>query len=116
MGEKTVDFVSKAYELSLQNPELVPPFLNVEEFGRDVQAVTLLRQLYWPVEQVSDALSDTIMLAGSEAYGSGLIFYSSSKNAAKARIQNAEVVYNELASRFPGRPRKSNQENSEPIT
>ena len=110
MGLKTIGFVQKALEHCLQNPDLVPPFLDVEELKRDVKAVELLRSLYQPLLQLTEGLSDTITLSGSEAVGGSLMFYQSAKNAKKSKIQKAETIYNDLQARFPGRPRKSENE------
>ncbi|MGE5583048.1 MAG: hypothetical protein ACM3X9_11010 [Bacillota bacterium] len=74
MGDKTVGFVQKTLEYCKQNPDLVPPFLNVDELAKDVAAVELIRSLYHPLSQITEALSDTMMLAGSEAYSGSLIF------------------------------------------
>jgi hypothetical protein len=35
MGEKTIGFVEKAYDFARQNPNLVPPYLEVDTFGVD---------------------------------------------------------------------------------
>jgi hypothetical protein len=42
-----------------------------------------------------------MILSGSEAYSAGLMFYNSTKNAAKSKIQKAESIYNDLSARFP---------------
>lgn len=41
MGEKTVSFVQKSYDYSRENPDLVPPFLDIAEYEKDIQAVNL---------------------------------------------------------------------------
>jgi hypothetical protein len=106
MGDKTVSFVQKTLEHCRQNSDLVPQFLNVDELAADVRAVETLRALHQPLEQINDALSDTIILSGSEAYSGSLLFYNSTKNAAKSKIQKAETIYNDLSARFPGRTKK----------
>lgn len=35
MGEKTLAFVEKAYDFARQNPNLVPPYRNLDAFGSD---------------------------------------------------------------------------------
>lgn len=110
MGLKTIGFVQKALEHCLQNPDLVPPFLNVEELTNDVKAVEVIRSLYQPLLQLTEGLSDTMTLSGSEAFGGSLMFYNSSKNAKKSKVQKAETIYNDLQARFPGRPRKPEEE------
>jgi hypothetical protein len=72
-----------------QNPELVPPFLNVTELEVDVKAVESLRLLYQPLLQLTEAFGDTMTLSGSEAYSEALTFYSSVKSAKKSKIAYA---------------------------
>jgi hypothetical protein len=109
MGDKTVAFVAKALEYCKNNSDLVPPFLDVNEFEIDVNAVESLRQMLQPVEQIFDSLNDTIILSGSEAYQAALIFYKSVKAAAASNIQNAGTIYNDLSSRFPGTSKTQNK-------
>jgi len=52
MGEKTVSFVSKALEYSKDNPQLVPPYLDVAEFDKDMKLVEQLQGLLRPLKQI----------------------------------------------------------------
>jgi hypothetical protein len=110
MGDKTVSFVQKTVEYCRQNSDLVPQFLDVNELAVDVKTVEAIRALYQPLLQITDSLSDTMTLAGSEAYMASLMFYSSAKNAMRSKVQKAETIYNDLQARFPGRPRKEEPE------
>ena len=107
MGDKTVAFVTKACEYCSQNPDLVPPFIDKNEFKIDVEAVESIRSIVNPLRQITDALNDTSLLSGSEAYQAALLFYNSVKSAGKSGIPSAEAIYNDLSARFPGRPSKS---------
>lgn len=106
MGDKTVAFVQKSLEYCEANPDLVPPFLDVAELAVDVAAVMILRSIYQPMLQMTNALSDTTAVAGSDSLSACLMFYSSVKNATRSSNQKAETIYNDLANRFPGRGRK----------
>jgi hypothetical protein len=110
MGDKTVAFVTKALEYCKSNPELVPQFLDVNEFSIDVDAVNMMRQMEQPLEQIFDSLSDTLILSGSEAFQAALIFYKSVKTAMASNIQNAGTIYNDLSGRFPGVKVQKNSE------
>ncbi len=46
-----------------------------------------------------------MLAAGSEVYGAALAYYQAVKGAARARVQGAEAIANDLRERFPGRPR-----------
>ncbi len=110
MGNKTISFVQKTVEHCEENPDLVPNFLDVAELTKDLRAVEALRVLYQPLLHITDSLSDTMILAGSEAFSGALMFYSSIKNAMKSKIQKAEGVYNDLSARFPSTRKKDNEQ------
>jgi methyl coenzyme M reductase subunit C-like uncharacterized protein (methanogenesis marker protein 7) len=103
MGDKTVAFVSKALEHCTANPELAPQFLDVNEFKNDVHAVETLRSIYSPLEQIAEMLSDSMTLAGSDAYAAALMFYGSVKSAKKSNVAKAAPIYDDLANRFPAK-------------
>ncbi|MBK8805510.1 MAG: hypothetical protein IPO21_02210 [Bacteroidales bacterium] len=107
MGDKTVAFVTKALEYSKQNKDVVPSFLDVAEFEKDVDVVTNLSRVLVPLHQLAEKIDDTTMLGGSEAYTAALVFYSAVKGAAKAGVPGMKTIYNELQARFPGRSKGS---------
>ena len=102
MGDKTVAFVNKTLEYAKQNPRVVPAFLDMVEFEKDVVAVTDFRKVLIPLQQLVEKLNDTTLQAGSEAYTAALIFYNAVKGATKAGEPGMKNVYDDLQSRFPG--------------
>ena len=106
MGEKTYSFVSKAYELALQNPQFAPSFLDMEAFRVDFSDAEGLRLLVNMSLQLENAIDDTRMASGSEAFQAALIFYNAVKQAASQGILGAKEVYEELRKRYPGFKRK----------
>lgn len=103
MGDKTVAFVTKALEYAKYNPHLVPPYLNVAEFAKDMELIVQLRNILRPLLSLTEGLDDTLMLAGSESYAAALTFYNSVKMASKMNIAGTTAIYNDLKVRFPGR-------------
>jgi len=103
MGDKTLAFVNKTLEYGKQNPQVVPSFLDIGEFEKDVQAVINLNKVLIPLQQLVEKLDDTTILAGSEAYSAALVFYNAVKGAAKAGVPGMKTVYDDLQARFPGR-------------
>jgi len=103
MGDKTLAFVNKSFEYASQNPNIVPSFLDLTEFAKDTAVVTSLKRILMPLEQLNEKLSDTNLLAGSEAYMAALVFYNAVKGAAKAGQPGMKNIYDDLQSRFPGR-------------
>ena len=101
MGPKTLNFVEKSHEYAHENPNLVPPYLEMGEFDTDFADAHGLWKLYNHVRQLQDGIADTQMTAGSEAFQSALIFYNSAKVATSQSIPGAKAVYEELKRRFP---------------
>ncbi len=111
MGDKTVAFVQKAIELAEQNPNLVPPYVNISEMKKDFELSEALREILNLVSQLYEKLSDTYMAAGSEAYVAALQFYNSAKWAAKSNVAGTDAIVNELSKRFAGQGKTKSQEN-----
>jgi hypothetical protein len=109
MGDKSVAFVQKALEYCRLNSELVPPYLDVDEFEQDFQAVLSLRELYQPLAQLVQSLEDSQLLSGSDAYQAALMFYTSIKSAKKSNIAGAQTIYEDLSNRFPANYHKKEE-------
>ena len=108
MGDKTLAFVTKSLEYAKQNPSLVPTFMTVAEFEKDVNAVTQLNNILRPLQQLTEKLEDTTLEAGSEAYSAALVFYTAVKGAAKAGVPGIKNISDDLQARFPGRSKSAN--------
>ncbi len=108
MGDKTVAFVRKATDYARTDPALRPAFLDMDELGRDLQAVDQLGGLRRVLAPIVDGLEDSMLAAGSEAYSAALSYYQAVKVAARSRIHGAQAIADDLGQRFPGRPRTGN--------
>ena len=110
LGDKTLAFAEKSFAYAQANPALVPSYLEMEMFSIDMKDATGLRTLEISIQQLATGISDTIMVAGGEAYNESLIFYNAVKQAAKQNIPGAKAVYEDLQKRFPGRPSTKKEE------
>lgn len=106
MGDASRPLVEKVRDFSVTNPKLIPPYMDLEEFKIDVSDEAYLHVLESAVEQLYDAISDTRMVVGSEAYMSALMFYNAAKDAARHNVQGAKAVVEDLKKRFPSTKRK----------
>jgi hypothetical protein len=80
-------------------------YLDLEEMKRDLGAVDVLVNLQRPLDQLLAGLDDSVLTAGSEVYSAALAYYQAVKGAARARVQGAEAIADDLGERFPGRRR-----------
>ena len=109
MSDGTEPFVAKVIEYAADAPQFLPPFVNREEFDKDWQAISGLLPLLRLCTQIEDTLSDTSMMAGSEAYVSALSYYNSVKQAAKVNAPDAKAIYEDLRKRFERKSRSGNE-------
>jgi hypothetical protein len=112
MGEKTFSFVEKSFELAKLNPDLCPPYLDMNAFTEDFRDARGLLPLLVTLSQVVENIEDTQLLAGSEAYLAALTFYNSVKQAASQDVSGAKAVYEELKKRFPRTKRRNDNPNT----
>jgi hypothetical protein len=112
MGEKTVSFVTKAFEFANANPDLCPNFMDVEEFRIDFADAIGLRVVRNSATQVYEVVDDIVLLSGSEAYHSALTFYSYIKLLASQDVARTKAIYEELKKRFPRRKRRKTEDSS----
>ena len=113
MGDKNIAFIEKCKEYMVQNPSLTPEYIEVEEMKVDMEAVTTLRSLLNPVEQIASAIDDTMMLSGSEAYAAALAFYYYIKGAVKINKPGAKNIYDDLKKQFKRKSDKKNESSDE---
>jgi hypothetical protein len=100
MGDKTLSFVEKAFDFANENPNLRPPLLDMNEFFIDKSDATGLRPILNLSRQLEEYISDTEMVAGSEAYQLSLSFYNMVKLLASQDFPGAKAVYEELKQFF----------------
>ena len=106
LGDKTMAFVQKSYDYSGIHSDLVPGYLDREAFRIDLETLRVLQGLERELAPVNEALGDSIMLSGSEAYQAALVFHNNVRTAKKINLGSSAAVYDDLSARFPGAPVK----------
>ena len=89
-----------AINAMVNNPTLLPAYFNVAEMQKDMTLFAQLDELNILINQLAERVSDTQMLAGSEAYVSALAAYRNFEAAANAGVSGADTIYDLLKSRF----------------
>lgn len=102
LGDKTLAFDEKCKTHMEQNPAFVPGFIDVAEVNKDRELRKPVNNVERALKALSDSASDTSMLTGAEIYMADLAFYQNVRQAAKRGKPNAQTVYDDLKSRFPG--------------
>ena len=106
IGDNSLAFDQKCAAYMAGRPDLVPSFLEIDEMGKDRQLVADLLPYFRDLAPLVEGLEETIMLANSDNMVGDLAFYQNVKQAAKRGVAGADTIYNDLKTRFPGRPKK----------
>lgn len=100
MADGREPFVGKALDFAENNPQYNPPYLDVPELRKDLQAYRDLTPIFFELEQVTNRVKVAYSAAGSEAYISSLTFYNTMKMAVKLGIAAAKPLYEALRVLF----------------
>jgi hypothetical protein len=95
------------FEYTKTNPEFVPNYLNVSDFGIDVKDASGNVAIGTLINQLFNYLDDTKLAARSEAYSAALYYYGSVQQAASVNLPGAKAIYDDLKQHFPGKSSKS---------
>ncbi len=102
MSDGTEAFVTKSLDFMASDPQFNPPYIDLAELKKDLDAYFQLKPYDTLATQLSDEFSDTVMMAGSEAYTTALAYYNAVKMAARMNVPGAKAIYEELRKRFEG--------------
>jgi hypothetical protein len=106
IGDNTLAFDEKCAAYMASRADLVPSFLDTDEMAKDRKLVADLLPCFRELAPLCEGLEDTIMLANSDNMVGDLAFYQNVRQAAKRGVPGANTIYDDLKSRFPGRPKK----------
>jgi hypothetical protein len=95
ISDGTLAFDEKCAAYMASRADLVPSFLDAAEMAKDRKLVADLLPCLREIAPICEGLEDTIMLANSDV-----------RQAAKRGVSGADTIYNDLKTRFPGRPKK----------
>jgi hypothetical protein len=101
LGDKSVAFVNRASEVAAQNTGLLPAAFELAEWQKDADLLLALRSIEVALNPLSEAIDDTLMVVGSEAYVAALSAYQYLKAGNQAG--QLDGLLDELGRRFARR-------------
>ena len=100
LGSKGTQFVQRSLESMRQNPSLVPAFVDVKAIESSYAMYNNLLGIVESVQQLERLVTDTMHVAGSNSRGQAFEFYNSVQRGAKANVPGAQIVFENLKTRF----------------
>ncbi len=80
--------------------------MDIAEYQKDYSVPDQVRDILYRSQQLFEMLDDTTMAAGSDIMEVSNIYFNSVKQAARDGQPGAQAIYDDLKSRYPGRPPK----------
>ncbi len=105
VNNETEHWVSKIRTYIDQKPELVPFYMDVNEFDKDLAARKVFSPLENRLASILESISDSNILLGNDVYHSAITFYRNVKNASRENVPGTTHIYKDLAEQFPGKPK-----------
>jgi hypothetical protein len=113
LGDRSLPFTDQAFLLASQQKDLVPSYINMDEFAKDINLFKQSKELIKLLEVTLERLKDTSIAAGADAFLTARKFYDSVKSAVKANIPGAEVAFDEMKKRYVRNRSKSDEQNND---
>lgn len=101
IGENLIPFIDQSMKDGRAYPNLVPPFVDIEELERDLLLFQRLQHLLKPIQELADLLHDTAMAAGSDAFETAVVFYKRVRMGARLGDTEAQEVMQHFRDRLP---------------
>lgn len=113
LGDKTSNWIKKVGEYMEQKPELVPFYLDKQEFDRDVKAREDIIPILRRITSVYESLEDTSKLLSTDIYNAAIAYYRNIKLISQQNVPGTSNIYKDLSSQFPGRSSAVLEENQD---
>jgi hypothetical protein len=106
-------WVDKVSIYMQQDPQLVPPFIDMTEHTADLTAHRALNPRIDRLNGVLQSMKDTNLLLGSDILLNSQAYYRNLREAAKVNALGASTKYADLKKQFPGHGRKTSSPEKE---
>ncbi len=104
VGNSYSGFLKKVSSVAGDHPEILPAVFNLDEFKRDYQLALNLLPILNKLNEVTEAVQDTIFAANSDAMSAGLSIYAAVQQN-KDKVPGMDTIAAEMAAFFK-RPRR----------
>lgn len=112
IGEKSEYWIQRVEQWMQHKPEVIPYYLDVDEFKKDMDLRNLLKPLLDRISLLTESMDDTALLLSTDIYNMALAYYRNIKIVSRANVPGTTEIYQDLSTKFPGRPSVVPEESS----
>ncbi len=107
LGNRTENWVKRISEYMDQKPELVPIYLDKDEFDRDMKTRETIMPMLRRITGIHESLDDTTKLLSTDIYNASLGYYNNIKLISRQNIPGTTNIAKDLAAQFPRRSKQA---------
>ncbi|MDR1337255.1 MAG: hypothetical protein LBK22_10550 [Tannerella sp.] len=111
-GIKNFGFIETAWNSAHVNPQLVPGYLDMVEFGGLIRDFQRKQRIHEQVAQFDRTVADSMLATANRAFKAASEYYNYLKEAARRNVPGAETEYRLLSVYFKSRGK--HRQDSEP--
>lgn len=102
LSDRHYGFITKLLDHLAQHPAFKPAHMDADKLKLYFDLIAKLNPIKQRLEQLQIQLSDTLAVLGTEVDSEARKYYKMVSLAAKDGVPNAQPIYDDLRSRFPG--------------
>lgn len=103
INNRTENWIVKVDSHMKQKPELVPFYIDKEEFDKDQEARNNMKPILNSIASIQESLEDTSKLLSHDIYNTAIAYYRNIKVISQQDVPGTTTIYEDLKSQFPGR-------------
>lgn len=104
INNRTENWIVKVDGHMKQKPELVPFYIDEDEFDNDLEARNNMKPILNSIASIQESLDDTSKLLSHDIYNTAIAYYRNIKVISQQDVPGTTTIYEDLKSQFPGRP------------
>ena len=104
INNRTENWIVKVDVHMKQRPELIPFYIDKEEFVKDQEARNKMKPILNSIASIQESLDDTSKLLSHDIYNTAISYYRNIKMISRQDVPGTTTIYEDLKSQFPGRP------------
>lgn len=100
VGDGRINWLNKANDFMVANPDTVPPFIDIAENTKDRLASQAINPILSKITTLNTAFEDTMIVMLNDMYYNALTYYKNVQVLAKNNVPGASAIYDELKKEF----------------
>ena len=105
-SQRRYGFIDEISDVMGGNPQFIPSNVIESEYKEDIRKFEIIRNINIALKQILRKTEDIQLVMGDNLYRQGLSYYGAVRDAARRRVEGAQVLFDQLRNFFRNRRNK----------